>query len=138
MGSLDDYFGNLGVFLLLFAVAGLLAPAYVWCFWRKIRSLRVLASHEMLRKINDSVSLTKQIVRAVLMICAFVAIVLALAEPRWNPQPEQIRRKGRDVAILLDTSRSMLAEDIKPNRLERSKIAISAAGPIISIRSGLY
>jgi Ca-activated chloride channel family protein len=38
---------------------------------------------------------------------------------------QRIKRKGRDVVILLDTSRSMLAEDIKPSRLERSKIAIA-------------
>jgi Ca-activated chloride channel family protein len=50
---------------------------------------------------------------------------VALTEPKWNPQPQQIRREGRDVVVLLDTSRSMLAEDIKPNRLERSKLAIS-------------
>ena len=60
-----------------------------------------------------------------MLVLAFVSIVVALTEPKWNPQPQQIRRKGRDVVILLDTSRSMLAEDIKPNRLERSKIAIS-------------
>ncbi|MHC4621668.1 MAG: VWA domain-containing protein, partial [Planctomycetota bacterium] len=48
----------------------------------------------------------------------------ALTEPKWNPQAQRIIRKGRDVVILLDTSRSMLAEDIKPNRLEHSKIAI--------------
>ena len=117
--------GNDKALWLLFAVPVVLAPAYVWCFWRKARALRVLASSEMLRKINSTVSLQKQVFKAVLLIVAFVSIVLALTGPKWNPQPQQIRRQGRDVAILLDTSRSMLAEDIKPNRLERSKIAIS-------------
>jgi Ca-activated chloride channel family protein len=117
--------GNDKALWLLFAVPVVLIPAYAWCFWRKAAALRVLASHEMLRKINSSVSLQKQVLKAALLILAFVSIVLALTEPKWNPQPQQIRRQGRDVAILLDTSRSMLAEDIKPNRLERSKIAIS-------------
>jgi Ca-activated chloride channel family protein len=58
------------------------------------------------------------------MLCAFAAIVIAITEPRWNPKPLQIKSQGRDVVILLDTSRSMLAEDIKPSRLERAKIAI--------------
>ena len=79
----------------------------------------------MLAKINNAVSLRKQVFKAVLLVLGFTCIVVALTEPKWNPQPQQIRRKGRDVAILLDTSHSMLAEDIKPNRLERSKIAIS-------------
>jgi len=117
--------GNDNALWLLFVVPVVLIPAYIWCFWRKARTLRVLASSEMLRKINSTVSLRKQVLKAALLIVAFVGIVLALTEPKWNPQPQQIRRQGRDVAILLDTSRSMLAEDIKPNRLERSKIAIS-------------
>lgn len=109
----------------MFAVPVALLPAYAWCFWRKAAALRILASNEMLEKINISVSLKKQMFKAMLLILAFVSIVMALTEPKWNPQPQQIKRRGRDIAILLDTSRSMLAEDIKPNRLERSKIAIS-------------
>ncbi len=116
--------GNDKALWLLFLVPAVLAPAYAWCFWRKARTLRVLASHEMLAKINNTVSLRKQVLKAVLLVLGFTSIVVALTEPKWNPQPQQIRRKGRDVVILLDTSRSMLAEDIKPSRLERSKIAI--------------
>ncbi len=110
---------------LLFVVPAALLPAYIWCFWRKARTLRVLASTEMLKKINTSVSLKKQMLKAALMLAVFIVVVVALTEPKWNPQPQRIKRKGRDVVILLDTSRSMLAEDIKPSRLERSKIAIA-------------
>ncbi len=117
--------GNDNALWLLFAVPLVLAPAYAWCFRRKARTLRILASTEMLAKISNTVSLRKQIFKAVLLIAAFTSLVIALTEPKWNPQPQQIRRKGRDVVILLDTSRSMLAEDITPSRLERSKIAIS-------------
>ncbi len=117
--------GNYSALWFLFVVPLVLAPAYVWCFWRKARTLRILASHEMLSKINGAVSLKKQMFKASLLIMAFASVVVALTEPKWNPQPQQIKRKGRDVVILLDTSRSMLAEDISPNRLERSKIAIS-------------
>jgi len=117
--------GNDRALWLLFAVPVVLIPAYIWCFWRKARTLRVLASSEMLRKINSTVSLRKQVFKAALLVVAFIAVVLALTQPKWNPQPQQIRHQGRDVAIALDVSRSMLAEDIKPNRLKRSKIAIS-------------
>ena len=117
--------GNDKALWLLFVVPVALLPAYIWCFWRKAVALRALASHEMLKKINTSVSLKKQMFKAALLVLAFVSVVLALTEPKWNPQPQQIKRKGRDIAILLDTSRSMLAEDIKPNRLGRSKLAIS-------------
>jgi Ca-activated chloride channel family protein len=109
---------------LLFAVPVVLVPAYIWCFWRKAKALKVLASADMLKKINASVSIKKQMFKAFLLISAFVIIILALTRPRWNPQTQKIKRQGRDVCILLDVSRSMMAEDIKPSRLERSKIAI--------------
>ena len=117
--------GNDKALWLLFAVPVILLPAYIWCFWQKARTLRVLAGREMLKKINNAVSIRKQIFKAFLLLAAFVSIVVALTEPKWNPQAQKIRRRGRDICILLDTSRSMLAEDIKPNRLQRSKIAIS-------------
>jgi len=116
--------GNDRALWLLFVVPVVLLPAYIWCFWQKAKALRILACNEMLKKINVSVSLKKQILKALLLIVGFISITIALTEPKWNPQAQRIKRQGRDVCILLDTSRSMLAEDIKPNRLERSKIAI--------------
>lgn len=116
--------GNDKALWLLFIVPAVLVPVYFWCFWRKGQALKILASNEMLKKINVNVSLKKQIFKAFLLVAAFISIVIALTEPKWNPQPIKIKREGRDVVILLDTSRSMLAEDIKPSRLERSKIAI--------------
>jgi Ca-activated chloride channel family protein len=116
--------GNVNALWLLFFVPVVLVPAYVWCFWRKARMLRLLASVQMLKKITPSVSLGRQMFKAFLVLAAFVSIVIGLTEPKWNPQPQRIKRKGRDIVVLLDTSRSMLAEDIRPSRLERSKIAI--------------
>ncbi|NQV32529.1 MAG: VWA domain-containing protein, partial [Phycisphaeraceae bacterium] len=80
--------------------------------------------HDMLRKINVGVSLERQIFKSVLITLGFAVLIVALTRPRWNPKPQQIKRQGRDIVVLLDTSRSMLAEDIRPNRLERSKQAI--------------
>ena len=117
--------GNDKALWFLFAVPAVLLPVYIWCFWQKARAFRVLASSEMLKKINNSVSFKKQILKALLLLAAFVSVVGALTEPKWNPQAQKIKRQGRDICILLDTSRSMLAEDIKPSRLERSKIAIA-------------
>lgn len=117
--------GNDKALWLLFTVPAALVPAYIWCFWQKARALRVLANSEMLKKINNTVSLKRQLFKALLLIASFVSIVIALTQPKWNPQVQKIKRQGRDICILLDTSRSMLAEDIKPSRLERSKIAIA-------------
>jgi len=57
--------------------------------------------------------------------CTAVAlVVLALARPAWDLEEQQLQESGRDVIFLLDVSRSMLAEDLHPNRLENAKIAI--------------
>lgn len=55
---------------------------------------------------------------------AILLVVLGLARPAWNLQEQQLQETGRDVIFLLDVSRSMLAEDLHPNRLENAKTAI--------------
>ena len=55
---------------------------------------------------------------------ALALIVIALAQPAWNLQEHHLQESGRDVIFLLDVSRSMLADDLHPNRLENSKTAI--------------
>ncbi|HUV06452.1 MAG TPA: VWA domain-containing protein [Spirochaetia bacterium] len=62
--------------------------------------------------------------RRVLFLLALVFIMVALTRPAWNPEPVVVHQEGRDVVFVVDVSRSMLAEDIAPNRLERAKLAI--------------
>ncbi len=116
--------GNEKALWLLFLVPVLIVPAYIWCFYKKQRALKFFADMDLLGKLNQQRSIGKQVLKAVMLIGAFVFIVIALTEPAWNPKPVEVKRQGRDVVILLDVSRSMLAEDIKPSRLERAKLAI--------------
>jgi Ca-activated chloride channel family protein len=117
-------FGNDNAFSLLFVAAFAVLPALIWGFWRSRRMLTVLAEATLLPAVNQQVCLSRQILKALLLLIAFVLIIVALTRPKWNPRTREIKRQGRDVVILLDTSRSMLAEDLKPNRLERAKLAI--------------
>ena len=59
--------------------------------------------------------------KSLLLLLAFVFGIVAAASPRFGTYYEEISRSGVDVFILLDVSRSMLAEDVAPNRLERAK-----------------
>jgi Ca-activated chloride channel family protein len=59
--------------------------------------------------------------KAVLMVAAVVLLVAALARPRWGYHFEDIKRVGVDIIVAVDVSRSMLAEDISPSRLERAR-----------------
>ena len=62
--------------------------------------------------------------RLTLLVAATVLIILALTRPAANPHPRILQREGRDVVFVLDVSKSMLAEDRLPNRLQSAKIAI--------------
>jgi len=63
--------------------------------------------------------------KAALILCGFALLVIGLARPAWNLQQTTVTRKGRDVVFVVDVSKSMLAEDLAPNRLERAKLAIA-------------
>jgi Ca-activated chloride channel family protein len=62
--------------------------------------------------------------RSALSIAALALIVFALTRPGWNAESVTVHQEGRDVVFVVDVSRSMLAEDLAPNRLERAKLAI--------------
>ena len=62
--------------------------------------------------------------RLVLRVLALALLVLALARPQWGFRWEEVRRKGLDLVVALDTSRSMMASDIKPTRLQQAKWGI--------------
>jgi Ca-activated chloride channel family protein len=67
----------------------------------------------------------KRNLRFVLLILTVSSLILALARPQFGSKLEEVKREGIEMIIALDISRSMLAEDIKPNRLERAKQAIT-------------
>lgn len=62
--------------------------------------------------------------RALLWLGAVAAMCLALARPQWGFHWEEVRRRGLDIIVCIDTSKSMLAEDIKPNRIEQAKYGV--------------
>lgn len=59
--------------------------------------------------------------RLALRVLAFAALLLALARPQWGFHWEEVRRKGLDLIVVLDTSRSMMASDLAPSRLQQAK-----------------
>ena len=65
-------------------------------------------------------------VQAVAVCLAVTALALSLARPGWNPMKEKVSRESRDVIFVLDVSRSMLARDLKPDRLTHAKATIAA------------
>ncbi len=96
--------------------------AYAW--HRRRTGLQRFIDAGLLDRIPVSVSYGRRFWKSVMVLGALMFLILAMARPAWNPKPETVERKGRDVVFLLDVSRSMLAEDLYPNRLARAKLAI--------------
>jgi len=108
---------------LLWALPPMIA-VYFYAANRRRRALERFIDAGILGRIPLSVSRVKRRWKAVALLTAVVFIILGLTRPGWNPMPRTIERSGRDVVFLLDVSKSMLAEDLVPNRLERAKLAI--------------
>lgn len=98
---------------------------YIYGWGKKKQALEIFIEAGLLEKVYISTDKSKIYFKAFLVIIASAFIILALTRPSWNPKPEKIERKGRDIVFLLDVSKSMLAEDLKPNRIERAKLAIN-------------
>lgn len=102
----------------------ILIGVYIYAWRKRQRALELFIDAGLIDKIAISVSTAKRRWKAAFLLIAIIFIVLAMTRPGWNPKPETIERRGRDVVFLLDVSKSMLAEDLVPNRLERAKLAI--------------
>ena len=74
-----------------------------------------------------------------LLLLAVIGLILALARPQWGFDWEPTKQRGLDIIVAIDTSRSMLADDLKPNRLERAKLeALSLMGRAKTDRLGSH
>ncbi|MHC4383804.1 MAG: vWA domain-containing protein [Planctomycetota bacterium] len=85
------------------------------------RDLRRFASEALLGRLLPRTSYGRKYAGAVLTLLALVALVAALIDPRWGVTYRQVQQRGIDLVVVLDVSRSMLAEDARPNRLQRAK-----------------
>jgi Ca-activated chloride channel family protein len=83
--------------------------------------MSLLASNRFFKKLLNSNLKAKNIIRFILMFFGMLFLFLAMLKPRWGKTEEVFKQEGRDVIIALDISRSMLAKDIKPNRLTFAK-----------------
>ncbi len=97
---------------------------FFWWAWRERQRLMTqFIQARLLPGLISGVSPTRLKVRFVLITVAFTLLLIALARPQWGFTWEESKQKGLDIVVAIDTSKSMLAEDIAPNRLQRAKLA---------------
>jgi len=104
-----------------------LVPLAFFLFWRK-KKKQILrekfVEKVLLRHIAPDIHYQNEDVSVVFLICVIFFSIVALARPQWGFEWREIKREGLDILVAVDTSKSMLTDDVKPNRLERSKLAV--------------
>jgi len=105
-----------------------LIPAYAGLFvlfllWKK-KTLSKYGDWAVIKQLMPEYSVWKPVLKFTGMSIVLAALILALADPQTGSRLEKVKRKGIDLMICLDVSNSMMAQDIKPNRLERAKQSI--------------
>ncbi|NCQ26793.1 MAG: hypothetical protein AUJ96_10175 [Armatimonadetes bacterium CG2_30_66_41] len=113
-------FANPSALHLLFLVPVLCVLLWL-AFRQKRRVIEQLGNLELIRKMSVATSPRRQVAKAVLVVLATTLALLALARPQIGTKLMTVKRRGVDIVIAIDVSSSMLAEDLKPNRLEKAK-----------------
>jgi tetratricopeptide (TPR) repeat protein len=117
-------------FQYIYFLLGLLAiPVFLLLFiyvirWKK-NTIKKIGDEKLVRQMIKNYSAKRFAIKFICIVFAFAACVLAVANLRTPLGAEKISRNGIDVMIALDVSKSMLAQDIKPNRLDRAKQLLS-------------
>ncbi len=110
--------------LALLVLVAALAAFLAWAARRRARALAEFVAAALQPTVAPDVDPRRRSLRAWLIVAGAGLMVVALAGPMWGFRWEQVKRQGIDLVIALDTSRSMLATDVKPDRLGRAKLAV--------------
>jgi len=116
-------FANPWFLWLLVVAVPLLTIFMIWAWKTKQKMIRQFVQSRLLASLTVGVSQTRQKLKLALMIAAVGLAMVALARPQWGFAWEEAKQKGLDIIVAVDTSKSMLATDVVPNRLERAKLA---------------
>src|SRR5689334_3910200 len=111
-------------FLWLLLVLPPALVAFLWWSWRARQKLAALfIQTRLLPGLLAGFSPERRKIRFACLILAVALLIVTLARPQWGFDWEEVKQRGLDIVVAVDTSKSMLAEDIAPNRLARAKLA---------------
>ena len=111
-------------FILFFFLAAALVVFYLWANAQRRITREKFAQSGLLPELLAQADPARQELKVYFLIVGVIFCLLALMRPQWGFKWQEVKNRGLDIIIALDTSKSMLAADIKPSRLERAKLAI--------------
>ncbi|SHI66597.1 Ca-activated chloride channel family protein [Arenibacter nanhaiticus] len=109
---------------LLFIIPVVIVFFVLLQIWKK-RTQRKFADLALLKRLTPDKSDFKATLKLIVLLLGVASLALALANPKIGTKLETVKREGVDIVFAVDVSKSMLAEDIAPNRLEKSKRLVS-------------
>jgi Ca-activated chloride channel homolog len=113
------------VFLWFAALFGPLLACFYWWTWRRSRAAaQRFIPARLWAVLTEGVSTRRQIVKRALVTAGVVVALFAAARPRWGMGEEETASNGLDIIVCTDVSKSMIADDVAPNRLGRAKLAL--------------
>ena len=118
------YYGNYYYVSVGISVTLALVAFFLYVMRRRRSFISKFADKSLLASIAPSASLRRKIIKMSFIVIAVFFGIFSMARPQWGFEWEEAKRTGLDMLIAIDVSKSMLATDVKPNRLERSKFAV--------------
>ncbi len=98
---------------------------FLLVLWWKKRIQKQFADHKLIQKLSPEKSTFKSFLKLTIFCVALFFLIISLANPKMGTKLETVKRQGVDIVFALDVSKSMIAEDIAPNRLEKAKQIIT-------------
>lgn len=112
-------------YLYLLILIPLFILAYIYIRRKMARNMRCFGEYALVKMLTPEVSYSRKNIKFVLLMLVLSLLIVVLARPQFGTRNEEVKRSGIEVIIAVDISNSMLCEDIKPNRLEKSKMLVS-------------
>ena len=113
------------IYFYLLAIIPAMIVVFLLVLWWKKRVQRKFSNPALLEKLAPNSSTFKSTLKLIMLLLGVAFLVVSLVNPKMGSKLKTVKREGVDVVFALDVSRSMLAEDIAPNRLEKAKQIIS-------------
>ena len=104
-----------------FIIIPVMLMVFLWTFFWKKRTQKSFGSAVVLKRLSPDLSFFKSSLKFIILCLAVGFLVIGLINPKIGTKLETIKREGVDIVFAIDVSKSMLAEDVAPNRLEKSK-----------------
>lgn len=112
-------------YLWLLGIVPVLVLVFLFNLYWKRKKQREFGDIALVKKLSPEKSLFKHILKFTVVVLALACLIIALANPRIGTKMETVKREGIDIVFAIDVSKSMLCEDVSPNRLEKSKQMVS-------------